>query len=61
MTYGLYYCYNIDINEYKQIYQVVQQKQMRYPNYTYKNNMNMNIRKRGNLKQPGGGSCDQRR
>ena len=59
--YGLYYCYIIDTDEFKQMPHVKQQKQMasNYANRVYKNNQN--IRRKGSLKQPGGSSCNQRR
>lgn len=63
--YGLYYnnhiCYSVDISEFKWMPHVVQQKHQvsKYPERAYKNNMN--IRKKGHLKQPGGSSCNQRR
>lgn len=59
--YGLYYCYIIDICEFKQMPHVVQQKHQvsKHSERACKNNMN--IRKRGHLKQPGGSSCNQRR
>ena len=58
--YGLYYCYSIDIQEFKQMPHVVQQKHVsKHANRAYKNNQN--IRRKGRLQQPGGSSCNQRR
>lgn len=59
--YGLYYCYSINIQEFKQMPHVVrQQKQVsKHANRVYKNNQN--IRRKGRLQQPGGSSCNQRR
>ena len=61
MVYGLYYCYSVDISELKQMPHVKQQKDQvsKHSERAYKNNMN--IRKKGYLKQPGGSSCNQRR
>ena len=61
MVYGLYYCYSVDISELKQMPHVKQQKNQvsKHSERAYKNNMN--IRKKGYLKQPGGSSCNQRR
>ncbi len=60
MVYGLYYCYSIDISEFKKMPQVVQQKHQvsKHSNRAYKNNQN--IRRKGRLHQPGGSSCNQR-
>ncbi len=61
MVYGLYYCYSIDIQEFKQMPLVKQQKNQvsKHSNRVYKNNQN--IRRKGKLHQPGGSSCNQRR
>ena len=59
--YGLYYCYSIDIQEFKQMPHVVQRQKhaSNHANRVYKNNQN--IRRKGRLQQPGGSSCNQRR
>ena len=58
--YGLYYCYSIDIQEFKQTPHVKQQKHVsKHANRVCKNNRH--IRRKGSLKQPGGSSCNQRR
>lgn len=61
MVYGLYYCYSININEFKRMPHAIQQKNRvsKRSNRTIHNNSK--IRKRGHLKQPGGSSCNQRR
>ena len=61
MVYGLYYCYSVNIREFKQMPLVVQQNHQvfKHSNRAYKNNQN--IRRKGSLKQPGGSSCNQRR
>lgn len=61
MVYGLYYCYSVNIREFKQMPHVVQHNNQvsNHSNRAYKNNQN--IRRKGSLKQPGGSSCNQRR
>lgn len=61
MVYGLYYCYSIDIQEFKQMPHFKQLKNQvsKHSNRAYKNNQN--IRRKGRLHQPGGASCQQRR
>ncbi len=62
MVFGLYYYYSVDISEFKQMPHVKQQKHQvskHSSERAYKNNMN--IRRKGGIKQPGGSSCNQRR
>ena len=61
MVYGLYYYYAVDISEFKQMTHGKQKKQVskHSSERAYKNNVN--IRRKGSIKQPGGSSCNQRR